>query len=176
MRIAISGTPGTGKSTVAPLVAEELDYDLLDLNEFVKDHNLAEGVDEKRGSSIVDTDSLNDAISDDIKDNTVIDGHMAHQLDAIDLVIVLRADPEELEKRLQDKDWSDEKIAENVDAERLDVILQEAANLHPEATFEVDTTEKDPETTAKEIVYLVEHPQERSMYAPGGTDWELDPY
>lgn len=171
MLIAITGTPGTGKSTVAPEVADLLDYDLLDLNDFIHDNNLDEAYDEERESSIVDTDQLNDALKDELADDTVIDGHLAHNLDQVDLVVVLRTEPQELRHRLENKDWDQDKIDENVEAEQLDVILQEAANQHPESTVEVETTDRDPETVAEEIQYLAQHPEERAMYTPGGTDW-----
>ncbi len=177
MNIAITGTPGTGKSTVAPLVADQLRYDLIDLNEFVEEPDLSEGNDEERNSAMVDPDALNAALDDALAPGTdyVLESHMAHHMDDLDLVIVLRASPEELTERLeQKKAWDEDKIEENVMAERLDSLLQEASSVYPDLTFEVDTTDRDPETVAEEIVYLVEHPEERSLYVPGGTEWDMD--
>lgn len=174
MIIALTGTPGTGKTTVAPHVVDALGYDLFDLNQFIHDNDISDDYDEDRESAMVDTDALNNAIQDDISDDTVIEGHLSHHLDCVDLVIVLRTDPEELETRLTEKDWNEEKIAENVDAERLDTILQEAVNLHPEQTYEVDTTTKDPDAIADKISYLVNNPSERDLFAPGSTQWDMD--
>jgi len=175
MNVAITGTPGTGKTTVASTVADQLGYDLLDLNTFIQEHELSAGYDENRNSAMVDTDELNAAITDTLRGGDhVIEGHLAHFIREADLVVVLRTEPDTLEERLQQKDWDAEKIEENVMAERLDTILQEAAQHHAESTYEVDTTENDPETTAEEIIYLVQHPQERSLYAPGGTEWNID--
>jgi adenylate kinase len=175
MIVAITGTPGTGKSTVAPLVADQIGYELIDLNTFINEHNLGDEFDEERNSAMVDTDELNDALSDELLgDDYVIDGHLAHFINNVDVVVVLRASPDDLQERLEQKDWDDEKIEENVMAERLDTILQESAQLHADTTYEVDTTDNNPETTAEEIAYLVQNPQERSLYAPGGTEWDID--
>ncbi len=175
MIVAITGTPGTGKSTVAPLVADQLGCELVDLNAFIHGNDLNDGFDEERNSAMVDTDELNDALSSELRGNDyVIEGHLAHFINDVDVVVVLRASPDTLEERLNDKGWNDEKIEENVMAERLDTILQESAQLHTDITFEVNTTDSDPETTAEEVSYLVQHPGERSLYAPGGTEWDID--
>lgn len=175
MILAITGTPGTGKTTVAPVVADELDCELVDLNEFIKQNGISDEYDEERNSAMVDTDELNAVLQDElVGDDNVVEGHLAHFLEFVDLVIVLRTDPEELTERLEAKGWDEKKVEENVMAERLDNVLQEAANLHAETTFEVDTTDRDPGTVAEEIVYLVEHPQERSLYTPGGTEWDME--
>lgn len=173
MIVAISGTPGTGKSSVAPLVAEELGYDVVDLNAFTEEHGLQTEQDVKRESMMVDVEELNEVLEDELGDDVVLDGHLAHHCKDADITIVLRTEPDELKSRLSDRDWDDEKVEENVMAERIDVILQEAANTHPDTTFEIDTSERDPQEAAKEIVYLIENPDTRSMYTAGGTDWEM---
>lgn len=174
MLLAITGTPGTGKTTVAPLVSTDLGYERVDLNAFIQEQDLDTDFDEDRHSAIVDVEALNDSFPYASGEDVVVEGHLSHHLAAADVIVVLRTDPDELEDRLTDKKWEDEKVEENVMAERLDVILQEAVRVHPENTFEVDTTGRDPETVAEEIVYLVRRPEERSMYAPGGTDWDLE--
>lgn len=176
MIIAITGTPGTGKSTVAPRVADELGYDLVDLNQLIENNDISDEYDEERNSAMVDPTTLNSALEQELDSSTdyVIDGHLAHHLDNIGIVIVLRTSPDELQERLEQKGWDEKKVEENVMAERLDTILQEAANRYPDETFEVDTTARDPDTVVAEIVYLVQHPEERSLYVPGGTDWGMD--
>lgn len=176
MILIITGTPGTGKSTVAPLVANDLGHELVDLNAFIEEHDLSDGYDEERNSAMVDPAVLNEALDTALSpgEDYVIEGHLAHHVNDADMIVVLRASPDELTERLQQKQWDDDKIEENVMAERIDSILQEAANEYPDDTFEVDTTDRAPDTVAEEIVYLVQNPEERSLYVPGSTEWEID--
>ncbi len=175
MILAITGTPGTGKTTVAPLVADQLGFELIDLNAFIERKDLSTEYDEERNSAMVDPDVLNEALDTELEPGTdcVIEGHLAHHVNDLDMIVVLRASPDELTERLEQKQWDDAKIEENVMAERLDNILQEASSTYPDETFEVDTTARDPETVAEEIVYLVQNPEERSLYVPGSTEWDM---
>jgi len=50
-----------------------------------------------------------------------VEGHLSYYFEEADLVIVLRAHPTILRKRLQDKGFNDAKIQENIEAEALDV-------------------------------------------------------
>jgi len=70
----------------------------------------------------------------------IVEGHLAHLLPC-DRVVVLRCRPDVLAARLAPRGYPAEKIAENADAEALDVILIETLEEHPdEHILEVDTT------------------------------------
>lgn len=154
MRIAITGTPGTGKTEAAAALARKLGYSLVDLNEFAEKHNLVVGKDEERDSLIVDEKRLADK-SENIEDNSIIEGHLAHFCRA-DLVIVLRTSPRELRQRLDSKGWPSAKIKENLEAERMGVCLGEALDRHGRSkVIEVDTTGRKAEEVADEIVEAV---------------------
>jgi polynucleotide 5'-kinase involved in rRNA processing len=58
MIILITGTPGTGKTTISPLLAEKLGCYLVDINQLVEEKQLYTGVDPEKGYKIVDLDSL----------------------------------------------------------------------------------------------------------------------
>jgi adenylate kinase len=73
MLIAITGTPGVGKSTVAKILAEKLGYEYIDLKEFALEHNIGE---EKEGELELDVDELSYWVEKELKNkNAVIDGH-----------------------------------------------------------------------------------------------------
>ena len=55
MIIIISGTPGTGKTTLAKKLMAKLNYPLLNINKFIKEKKLSEGYDKKRRSEIIVT-------------------------------------------------------------------------------------------------------------------------
>lgn len=144
MIIALTGTPGTGKTSIA----EELDgFNTLDLTSFVKERELGEQQDEFE----VDIDAMIEALEEviDPEEDTVIDGHLSHHFPA-DFCIVLRCNPEELRERLSERDYSEEKIEENVESEILDVLLGEAVS-NQKNIIEIDTTDRTAEDVAKEI-------------------------
>ena len=69
-----------------------------------------------------------------------------------DQVIILRCDPFVLKERLDERDYSKEKIMENLEAEALNIIYMEALdNIDKERIFQLDTTDKSAEESAKMI-------------------------
>lgn len=142
MKILISGTPGTGKTSVSELLAEKLGYRLVRINDFAEEYGLVEGVDKVRGSMIIDEVRLEAEVGK-LSGDIVVEGHLAHLCKG-DVSVVLRTRPDVLEVRLSLRKWSKEKIHENVEAEILDVILTEAVEVN-DNVVEVDTTGKSPE-------------------------------
>ncbi|NOX71821.1 MAG: AAA family ATPase, partial [Candidatus Micrarchaeota archaeon] len=62
MIIAISGTPGTGKTTIAKKLAKELGFEYVSLNELAEELNLYEDFDEKRNTKIVNIERISKEI------------------------------------------------------------------------------------------------------------------
>ncbi|KAK4177188.1 putative adenylate kinase isoenzyme [Triangularia setosa] len=128
--IILTGTPGTGKTTHALLLAErcpELKH--LSINDIVKDQSCHEGWDEEYQSWIVDEDKLLDAIEDQVKQGGwIIDWHACDLFPKswVDLVVVLRAGTEVLFDRLTKRNYPEVKLQENLDSEIMDVLIQEA--------------------------------------------------
>lgn len=167
--VCISGTPGTGKTAVARILSVMLGYKLIDVNGFAGEHGLIIGTDARRKSKIVDIKKLKKETAR-LKGNIIIEGHLSH-FAKCDICVVLRTNPEELKGRLKKKGWSGEKIAENVEAEILDVCLKEAVDEHGiKKVFEVDTSGKKPENVALEIKGLLEG-KKRGNHKPGKVDW-----
>ncbi len=151
MKIAITGTPGTGKTSVAKELAEILSYAYVDLNKLVEERGLVTGFDWERNSKIVDTEKMKGLV---LPDNCVVDGHLSHFLN-VDVVVVLRTNPEVLKERLKKKGWNEKKVQENVEAEILGVCAYEAYE-SGKKVLEVDTSFKTPEKVALEIKTLIE--------------------
>lgn len=168
MIIAISGTPGTGKTAAAKILARELNYVLVDLNEFAKSRKLVLGNDVKRNSVIVDISALKKEVAQ-MECDIVIEGHLAHFCDA-DLYIILRTNPKILAKRMKERGWREEKIRENIEAEIMNICLNEAVELNGGEVFEIDTTKKTAEETAG-IIKSIAAGKNRKKYAPGKIDW-----
>ena len=62
--IAVSGTPGTGKTTIAKKLAKKLNYYYVDVNNLISKYKLSEGYDKKRRTKIVDVKKLNKKLID----------------------------------------------------------------------------------------------------------------
>ncbi len=130
MTIIVTGSVGTGKTTVAKKLAKEPKHKYIDVNKIISEKKLSSGYDKKRKCKIVDTKKLNKVLIEMIKKdkNLVIDSHLSHFLPSkyVDKCIVTKCDLKELEKRLKKRKYSKDKIRENLDAEIFDVCLTEA--------------------------------------------------
>jgi len=164
MRIALTGTPGTGKTTVAKL----LPYRVVDINALIRDEGLDLGTDPERGCIIADVDALKqklDELVNEVADTVVLEGHFSHQF--APEAVVLRTSPHVLRERLRKRDYSEKKIMENLEAEALDVILVEAVEWC-KRVHEIDTTRRSPRETASMVVRIIRREME---LPPGKIDW-----
>ncbi|MFB6172420.1 MAG: adenylate kinase family protein [Haloarculaceae archaeon] len=151
MRVALTGTPGTGKTTVADRLAGDLD--VVHLNDVIREEGLASGRDPDRDSLIADLDALRERVAD--CEDVLFESHLAHHL-PVDRVIVLRCHPDELADRLGGRGWSAEKVRENVESERLDLLLSEAVAEHGlDSVYELDTTGRSPDAVADDVAAVL---------------------
>ncbi|QKY19390.1 AAA family ATPase [Halolamina sp. CBA1230] len=158
-RVALTGTPGTGKTTVADAVGQRLDIDVHHLNDLIREEGLHEGEDEQRGSLVADLDAIDEYLGDW---SGLVDSHLAHHLDA-DAAIVLRCHPDELEERLREREEPEAKIAENVESEALDIVLSEAVRTYGEANvYEIDTSDRPVEAVVDDVVAVLRGEREPS--------------
>ncbi|MGM0604488.1 MAG: adenylate kinase family protein [Halobacteriota archaeon] len=152
MRLAITGTPGTGKTTATAIVAEKVDVSVVHLNDAISEHDLWTDRDDERGSLVADLEAIDDYLGEW---DGIVESHLAHYLPA-DRVVVLRCRPDVLESRLVDRGESGQKAAENRESEALDVILSEAVDRHGlDRVYEIDTTDQSPNAVAREIEAVI---------------------
>ena len=157
MIVALTGTPGTGKTSISKILMKN-GYEVIDLNKVACEKGYLIGRDEKRDSEIVDVEGFDEYVKKNYsgKDFVFIEGHLSHLLKSVDKVVVLRCHPDELRKNLSTKRWKEEKIKENLEAETLDIILCEAIELHPKNNiFEIDITGKSAEAIASSIIEII---------------------
>ena len=142
--IIVTGTPGTGKTTLAKALAKRLGFIYVDVNKVIEKCRLSEGYDQRRRCKIVDTENLSKALIKSINrasKSLVIDSHLSHYLppEFVGLCIVTRCRLGELKKRLEAKGYNEKKVRENLDCEITDFCLIEAKELGHDV-LEVDTT------------------------------------
>ena len=146
--LALTGTPGTGKSTVGEILKGK-GYRVVDLNALIKEMNLAEGWDEERMSLIVDTDRLKERLEGFLQEGTIVEGHLSHHLSPM-VCVVLRTSPKVLFGRLVKRGYGERKARENAEAEALGLITAEALQMGLEV-YEVDTTSLPPPGAAEVV-------------------------
>ena len=165
MLAAITGTPGTGKSSACDVLSKR-GYVVVDLDEIARREGLIVGRDEKRGTDEVDVEALREGLRIPAK-VAFLKSHYSHRMD-VNLAVVLRCRPSVLRARLEARGWPSEKVRENVEAEAIDVILQEAVARLP-FVFEVDTTSATASETAEAILAILQG--KTKGHEPGTADW-----
>lgn len=148
--ITITGTPGTGKTEVAKILAQKLRFELISINDLIENKELRYTIDKTRNTKVVDIKELQNIISRKFrKGSLIVEGHYSHFLRS-DITIVLRCNPVELAKRLKKKGWNHAKIKENIEAELIGIVSAEA--FRNKRAIEIDTTGKNPKEVAAEII------------------------
>jgi adenylate kinase len=154
MIIIITGTPGVGKTTVAKSIIKIYNAEYINISEFVISRKLYLEYDEESGSYIIDEDNVKKELRkflEGIKKNIVVETIYPSLLEEADLIIILRRSPIELYNSLKFRNWSIKKVAENVMAEILGIISQEARTVRGEIC-EINVTGKKLE----EILFNIE--------------------
>ncbi len=158
--ILISGTPGTGKTSIAKYVAEKLNLEYIhigDEEEYVCGN--------ESGVKIIDVDKMIkwiDKKREGSNKQLIIDSHLSHYYPAskTELCIITRCDPYELKKRLQKRGYNEEKIKTNLEAEAIDLILQEAIE-EGHKIYEINTTNRSAEDCGEEAIKAIKEKKEK---------------
>lgn len=160
MIICITGTPGTGKTTLAKILLKKLNYPSLDVKKFIKEKKLSEGYDKKDKCEIIDIKKLNKEIIKEIKrvkkafspEGIIIDSHLSHYIPKkyVNICIVTKCELKELKKRLKKRRYSKDKIRENLDSEIFDICLNEAKD-KGHYTFVINATEGIKKETISQL-------------------------
>ena len=149
--LGVTGTPGTGKNTVSPLVASRLSYVLLDLNESAMGDPKS-----KRGATIeVDTVLLRKKLLAARGSSCVVFGHLlpdVFRAKDLDFVALLRCEPSVLKRRLVARGYTGEKLVANIEAELIGVVLDSCIrSFGSSVVHEYDSTNAQPAHLARII-------------------------
>ncbi|MEM2878492.1 MAG: adenylate kinase family protein [Candidatus Hadarchaeales archaeon] len=170
MVIAVTGTPGTGKTVFAEKLSGELNAGLIRINDLIEKRKIYEL--DRDGTKIVEVKALKRELKKEIskfEGTVIVEGHMSHFMQAATHVVVLRTSPEVLINRLESRGYSARKVMENVEAEALDIILWEAVKEHGiKKVFEIDTTGKKVDECVRIFLSALKR---KSKLKPGRISW-----
>jgi len=156
---ALTGTPGTGKTTLQRR-ASEAGWTTVDVSELARAHGAVSGRDEYRCVDEVDVRKLRSVWRSELPrhaktDRVLLVGHLSHFLPC-DIIVVLRTSPRVLRQRLEARGYPPAKVQENVEAEAVDVVLLEALEAGaPGGVHELDTTSDAPERSAELLLAVL---------------------
>ncbi len=151
----ITGNPGTGKHTVAGILAKKLGLELVDINQVAISKGIA-----KKGKQALDVDvkKLKKILDKKTSKNTLLVGHLAPYVvskNKVDVVVVLRRSPYSLERIYKKREYSKQKSIENLGSEILGITYYDTIkNIGRKKTFQFDTTNKSIADTVKRIESL----------------------
>ncbi|MGY5876131.1 MAG: adenylate kinase family protein [Candidatus Thorarchaeota archaeon] len=160
--LLIGGTPGTGKTEIAKIIASHFNKRVISLGDLARDSDCVSAHDADRETDIIDEDCLVDAIIgelDDNDDSPIVEGHYIDLVPSeyVEKVFILRTHPSILKKRLLEREYVPEKVKENVEAEVIGVCQMDALESFGETlVFEIDTSELKVEEAAEKIFHLLE--------------------
>lgn len=196
--IFISGTPCTGKTTVASnlndyLLENGFDSRLIKINDFAFDNDLVLGEDPNKFYKVIDIDRLNECLIKEINsfkssnnanrtNNAnqneiavlIVEGHLSHLCEGADKMIVLRLNPSILKDRLEERNYVESKIQENLEAEALAVCSAEAYEIYGEGTNEIDASDKSIEEIRDLIIAIASDNLECPVGSIDFMEWLLN--
>lgn len=147
VRVALTGTPGVGKTTLAAVAARS-GWTVVDVRAWAREQGCVVAYDDEDQAEVIDVKRLAKRMPPG--DRVVLEGHLSHLL-PVDVAWVVRCDPDVLRPRLEARGYGSAKVVENLEAEALDLILSEALD-HAPRVVQRDGTRRSPEALYKAFV------------------------
>lgn len=155
----ITGTPGVGKTSLAQALSRHLHVPTVSLRDLLRAAGELNEWDENSRAHLVDPRASRPAVLSEFLaqfssvPNVIVEGHIVELLPASlwDFILVLRTHPAIMKRRLETRDYSPDKISENLEAEILAAVAGEIAQLDHPHVMEITTGDR----TVQECVDLV---------------------
>lgn len=172
----MTGTPGSGKTTISKKLSSELGFKYFNVSEVAVEHEFVDSYDEAMDSLNLDEDKLLDYLEVFIsfpefllnnshlqpklgshEGGVIVDYHSCEMFPErwFDGVFVLRCDNTTLFDRLTTRGYKENKIQENLECEIFGAILEEARESYPEEiVYELENI--NPDQINQNISQIVE--------------------
>ncbi len=148
----ITGNPGTGKHTIAKLIAEKLNLEVIDVNKIALDKKVFK---KNNGTLDVNTTKLKKTIDKMTSENSLLVGHLAPYVISaknVQVAVVLRKNPYELQSIYKRRKYTSKKSLENLGSEILGIVYYDTVHeFGQEKTFQVDTSNRTISSTVKKV-------------------------
>lgn len=129
MIIAISGSVGSGKTTVSKELSKKLNYKILHLNDLAKEFKIKDVKELQTFDFNIDglVAKVNREIADGKHKNTIIEGHFAHFLnpELVDYLFIINRDLNELREEYDNRGYNEQKIKDNLEVESFNLCFYE---------------------------------------------------
>jgi len=171
--IAITGTPGTGKTSICEILEKE-GYIIHSVEKLAEENGCLGEIDSEDDSAPVDVHELADKWQCEDAGIVFVDGHLSHLLD-VEAIVVLRCNPKVIEERLKQRGYNDNKISANVEWEMISGVWSEMLEFEIETPcLEIDSSEKTSQQLCEEILDWIEDGCQSlnvEENATGAIDW-----
>jgi len=155
MSIVITGNPGVGKHTITKKISEILNFPVVDINIVAKDSGLFE---KNENTNDVDTQKLTKILREIKLNEKIIVGHLAPYVlekNQVEVIIILRRNPYDLESVYNERNYSEIKIKENTGSEVLGIIMHDTIEKFEEKAFQIDVSEGNIQQVVKKILEII---------------------
>ena len=155
MSIVITGNPGVGKHTITKKISEILNFPIVDINIVAKDSNLFE---KNENTNDVDSRKLAKILQERELNETIIVGHLAPYVlekNQVEIIIILRRNPYDLESVYKERNYSEIKIKENTGSEVLGIIMHDTIEKFEEKAFQIDVSEKNIQEVMEKVLEII---------------------
>ena len=148
--IAISGTPGSGKTSLSKLF-ESNNIPVYSVKQLAEQYGCIEAEVQSDGAQEIDIHKLSDDWENEESGLVIIEGHLSHFLD-LDAIVLLRCNPNEVEKRLTARGYSNQKVKSNYEWELIAGNWSELLEFEIELPIiELDSTSRSPEELFQQV-------------------------
>ncbi len=134
MKIALTGTPGAGKTTLAKKIGEHYSLKVINEKDFALQNSIGKFNDENELE--IPIKEFEKKANSFLKkqDNVLLEGHVLCEAKLnVDLVVIITINPEELEARLELRNYPPAKIMDNVFCEGIEYCKKHTQRNYPPA-------------------------------------------
>jgi adenylate kinase len=150
MKILITGTPGTGKTSISKELSKIMKLPFIDVKELINENKKV--IDYIDNNGLVINSGLKKILSKKLPKDCIFETHLIEYCPKPDITIILRAKPSALKKRLLLRNYSCQKIRDNLEVEIIDYFSQK---IKWKSVIEYDSSKGSAKNNAKKIFEII---------------------